>query len=766
MKRRFIICLVMVLAVGILSAKEVTDPPDRTLSPYFFVQSDDPETDRLPLKATSAEVNVVGVIADVTVTQVYTNEGKRPLEAIYTFPGSTRAAVYAMKMTIGDRVLEAKIEERQAARQQYEEARDQGRTASLLEQQRPNVFQMNVANIMPGDEIRVELKYTELLVPEKGMYEFVYPTVVGPRYSDQPDDPGHPDSWVKNPYLHAGEKPTYVFDLNVELASGIPVKDVTSPSHKVNVAFDGPGLSTIRLDAAEKDGGNRDFILQYRLAGNAVESGLMLYEGKEENFFLLMAEPPQRVKEKQIPARDYVFVVDVSGSMRGFPLDISKKLLKDLIGRLKSTDTFNVLLFAGGNRVLSPVSLAATEENVQRALDVIDRQRGGGGTQLLPAMERALALPSTEGLSRSIVVVTDGYVHVERQTFELIRERLGDANLFAFGIGSSVNRYLIEGMARMGLGEPFVITDPKDAGNTADRFRSYIQTPVLTRVRFKAQGFDVYDVEPISIPDVMAERPVIVYGKWKGKRTGTVTLTGIGGEGKYRASFDVKKVKPRSENHALRYLWARKRIGILSDFAQFGEQEVKDTVTTLGLTYNLLTAYTSFVAIDKRIRNEDGQLETVKQPLPLPAGVPDTAVGDYARPKMTSRLAVMPSPGARMQESLVVTAESPMIDGSAEPRIPETVEPALRILKVIGLDFTDVEQTVKSVTKQLKTCIKATGLSVELVVTVDANGVVTTFKCNGDDIPDEVKDCLETAVRQMALPATISGGTFVLKLQG
>jgi len=159
---------------------------DRTLSPYFFVKSDDPAVDRLPLKSTSAAVDITGVIADVRVTQVYKNEGKRTLEAIYVFPGSTRAAVYGMKMTIGDRTIVAKIREREQARKEYEQAKQQGKSASLLEQQRPNVFQMNVANIRPGDEIRVELSYTEMLTPESGEYQFVYPTVVGPRYSSRP----------------------------------------------------------------------------------------------------------------------------------------------------------------------------------------------------------------------------------------------------------------------------------------------------------------------------------------------------------------------------------------------------------------------------------------------------------------------------------------------------------------------------------------------------------------------------------------------------
>ena len=209
---------------------------DKTLSPYFWVKSDDPETDRLPLKETRAQVRIAGVIAEVTVTQVYKNEGKNTIEAVYVFPGSTRAAVHAMRMTVGDRVIEADIMERKKARQTYEQAKKEGKTASLLEQQRPNVFQMNVANILPGDEIKVEMKYTELLESEEQVYEFVYPAVVGPRYSNKKADgaPGS-ETWVETPYLHQGEAPTYLFDLNVDLRSGPPITDIKSPATRFSL---------------------------------------------------------------------------------------------------------------------------------------------------------------------------------------------------------------------------------------------------------------------------------------------------------------------------------------------------------------------------------------------------------------------------------------------------------------------------------------------------------------------------------------------------
>ena len=504
---------------------------DKTLSPYFFVKSEDPSVDRLPLKSTSAVVNISGVIADVKVTQVYKNEGSHALEAIYVFPASTRAAVYAMKMTIGERTINAKIKKRDEARQEYEQAKQQGKSASLLEQQRPNVFQMNVANIMPGDLVKVEMSYTELQVPTDKVYEFVYPTVVGPRYSNQPaSEAPSSDKWVQNPYLPEGEAPTYAFDISVNIAAGMPIQKLFCTSHKVYVNYHGNASASIDLEPTEKAGGNRDYILKYQLSGEQVESGLLLYQGGKENFFLLMLQPPKRVTLAQIPGREYIFIVDVSGSMYGFPLDISKKLLKDLIGNLRPADRFNVVLFSGGSTVMSESSVPANAGNITRALNVIDNQHGGGGTELLPALKRALLLPRPEGFSRTVVIATDGYVNVEEEAFDLIRNNLASANMFAFGIGSSVNRHLIEGMAHIGLGEPFVITKPEEAPAKAAAFRKLIESPVLTRVKVDFGRFDVYDVEPASIPDVLADRPVVVFGKWRGRPEGTITLSGQTGE--------------------------------------------------------------------------------------------------------------------------------------------------------------------------------------------------------------------------------------------
>jgi Ca-activated chloride channel family protein len=605
----------------------IIEPGDRTLSPFFLVKSEDPSLEQFPLKSTSADVNIAGVIADVLVTQEYSNEGKKPIEAIYVFPASTRAAVYRMKMTIGERTIQAKITERDQARREYETARERGQNAALLEEERPNVFRMNVSNIMPGDRVKVELSYTELLVPEEGIYRFIYPTVVGPRYSNKKDsEVPLSEKWIANPYTHQGEKPSYSFGFACRINAGLPLDNVKCSSHSTQIRFLNSTAASITLDPEGSSGGNRDVIIEYRLSGDRIQTGLLLYPGADENFFLAMIQPPKQVTPDDIPPREYVFIVDVSGSMIGFPLEISKKLMKDLIGNLKKTDRFNVLLFAGGSELFSESSVAASNENLDKAIQFIDQQQGGGGTELLPALRRALQLKGTEGFSRSFVIATDGYVDIEKEAFNLVRSSRSKANFFTFGIGTSVNRYLIEGLAKAGGGEPFVVINPEGANAEATKFRKYVDSPVLSHITVRFEGFETYDVEPSSIQDVFAHRPVLIYGKYRGKPGGSLVLEGNSAEGKYENRIILTDAKVSEDNHALKFLWAREKISSLDDFDGTGD-EFKGEVTRLGLKYNLLTRYTSFLAIDSRIRNDKGEQVSINQPLPLPEGVSDYAVG-------------------------------------------------------------------------------------------------------------------------------------------
>lgn len=624
------LCLALIAVAIAFTSGFAQDEKDKTLAPYFMVQGD-PSVDQLPLKDTRVDISVSGVIADVKVRQIYRNEGARPINASYVFPASTRAAVYAMRMQLGNEIIVARIKEREQAQKDFEQAKEEGKSASLLEQERPNVFSMSLANIMPREQVEIELRYTELLIPTDNVYELVFPTVVGPRYASPQDGNRKEDKFVATPYLHKGERPTSALHISTRIFAGVPIYDLSCPSHQINPQWPSHGVAQLTLDDSDPLQGNRDFVVRYRLAGDQIASGLLLFQGNEENFFLYMAQPPARVAAEAIPPREYIFIVDVSGSMEGFPLNTSKRLLKDLIGNLKSTDLFNVVLFAGDSQSLSPQSLPANQQNIAGAIRLLEQQRGGGGTELLSAIQQAMSIPQQDGISRSLVLITDGFVSGEEGVFDHIRANLNRNNVFAFGIGSSVNRYLIEGVAKAGMGEPFIVTNETEAGATAAKFREYIQTPVLTDIRVRSIGFDTYDVNPPSFPDLFAQRPIILFGKWRGPVAGAIELTGKTGHGDYVSRFDIASSQPDQGNSALRYLWARSRIAELSDYGSSDvtkEEEIQ--ITQLGLKYNLLTRYTSFIAVREVVTNPTGAADDIQQPLPLPLRVSDLAVGGGA----------------------------------------------------------------------------------------------------------------------------------------
>ncbi|PKL84947.1 MAG: trypsin [Ignavibacteriae bacterium HGW-Ignavibacteriae-1] len=610
-------------------------------SPYFELPPDI-NIEHFPLLSTKADVTISGMMADVTITQSYVNRGEKAIEAVYVFPASTRAAVYAMEMKIADRTIKAVIQPKAKAREMYEEAKEEGKSASLLEQRRPNIFSMNVANVMPGDTIQVALRYTEMLIPEELEYEFVLPTVVGPRYISEKNDTDNP---VENVGYIPSNVPTYDFDISITMNTIIPMDKLSSKSHKIEIQKLNDNQQIIKLAKGEEKSGNRDFILSFRPAGERIETGLLLHQGDKENYFMLVIQPPKRVEIKDVVPREFIFVVDVSGSMNGFPIDISKASMEQLLRRMRPNDLFNVILFASGTVLFSENSIAATDKNLMNAIEFINKEHGHGGTELMPALELALNMPNNEGYSKSIVVMTDGLVGVDKKAVNYIRDNLNKANLYSFGIGNSMNRFLIEAMALAGAGEPLIITGPEGAQKAADRFMKYIESPVLTDISIEFDGFATYDVEPIKPFDLTAERPIIVYGKYEGHPSGTIVLRGKTAKQDLHVNIPVDRFGKMDQSNAIKYIYARNKLKLIEMYDNFGKNNYnyknistlsfEDAITEIGMKYKLLTEHTSFVAIDSEIRNESGEYDTVNQPLPVPEGM--EGIGGIVIPAQINR---------------------------------------------------------------------------------------------------------------------------------
>nr|WP_321152727.1 VIT and VWA domain-containing protein [uncultured Acetatifactor sp.] len=650
---------------------------EKLLAPYFVIQSEgaDVSTDYFPLKSTEVTTNINGVIAETYVVQTYVNEGDKPINAQYVFPTSSTATVHGMKMEIGNHVVTATIKEKEEAKEEYEEAKEEGKSASLLEQRRPNVFTMDVANVMPGDTARIELHYTELVATTEGICEFVFPTVVGPRYIT-PDDADSPvadaavphkgtdgeesgpdgqdkaaedsdtdksgadedaaagshaesgDGWAAGPYLPQGVLPDSEYRITVNLSTGVPIADVSCKSHEIKVEQENDSQARITLANPEDYAGNRDFILKYRLTGESVESGLVLTQTDSEKYFFLTVQPPQRYTPDDIPPREYIFVLDISGSMYGYPLDTAKDLIRGLAADLRDIDSFNLVLFSDDTYLLSTKSLAATSKNVRAAIDLIDEQEGGGGTSMLEALQTAVSVPMKEDIARSVVIITDGYISNEEDIYDLINENMDTASFFSFGIGCSVNDYLIKGIAQCGMGESFLVTDSEDAEESAKRFASYIEAPLMTGITVEYEGFDVYDVATATPSILYARKPLILFGKWRGEPAGTITVKGKAGGEDYVQEIAVADSAVDTEDESVRYLWARTKLDQLAGYGSIrNDDSVKEEITKLGLDYNMTTPYTSFVAVVEEIRNPEGESEDVQQANPLPLQVSNLAVG-------------------------------------------------------------------------------------------------------------------------------------------
>ena len=603
MKKLLVIVVVLTALANTFELHAGVFSDERNQSPYFKIAGVSEGTAEFVLDGTDVDAIVSGTIVDVTVKQQYRNTGDVTLEAVYLFPSSSQSAVYAMTMTVNDRVIEASIKEKNQARADYEQAKSEGKSAALLEQDRPNLFQMNLGNVLPGDVVSVELKYTEILLPDSGIYEFVFPSVVGPRYGDGAGRGASNTTMVNAP-----------LNINVELIAGLPIENIESSSHRLSIAKRYADRAEVAV--GEQIGEQRDFILSYQLAGSEVAEGLLLFEGEEENFFMLMLQPPKRFETDVRLPREFIFVVDVSGSMGGLPIETSKELMENLLTSLQPADRFTVIQFAGGSAMLSETLLEASTVNIERALDFVENAMSGGGTEVLPALRRALAIPQTPGIARSVIVATDGLVRVEKEALDLIRQNLDQASLFPFGIqpGGGGNEYIIEGMAHAGNSEPLFIRASDDASLQARKFQKYIANPVLTQVELNLDGFDAYDLSVESIPDVLAERPVVITGKWRGPLGGSITLRGHTALGPYSKTLMVNQYRPDPANDALAQLWAREKIRLLGDYQKVApDSALAEEITALGIQYSLLTDYTSFVAVDSLVRS-DGSVTPVASP--------------------------------------------------------------------------------------------------------------------------------------------------------
>lgn len=801
-----------------------------------------------PLRRTDVSVEITGPFARTVVEQTYTNPFPRTIEAVYTFPLSNRAAVDRMTMIVqgpsGEKIVEGEVKERSIAKAIYEEARESGYIASLLEQERPNIFTQSVANIEPGATVKMRIATIELVERKDGVAQYAFPMVVGPRYIPGKSTlagtalPKLPDGWtvreglvlrgparvetepgaaiagprlermlneaipvraadnaaidamlayadgvpffakyangsaergVFSPTASIGEINGRFFfataaaqglaggtgfanptdqvpdadtitpmptrpetraghDISVKVtidSGGAPIGAIESVQHEVRVDGSSPAQRVISL-VDQKTIPNRDFVLRWNTGGGAVEPAFFAHTSDSRDadakggFFALMLEPPARVAPAEIRPRELVFVLDVSGSMNGFPIEKSKELARKAIARMRPNDTFNIITFAGNTAVLWPEPKPATAENIAAADQFIAGSSGGGGTEMMAAINAALVQPGRSGVepakllalpadgrgltiavpagtmavdgarwkidagtaadgtqksvfaeipvilpenpkrlavllegawttkdservfvartarfedadarTRLVFFLTDGYIGNDQAVVEAVYDNARASRVFSFGIGTSVNRFLLDEMARAGRGVSEVVTLAEDADAVVDRLVRRIDAPVLTDLELAIDpALGVRELLPAGgrLPDLYDVEPLVLIGRFDRAARGTITLRGRTGAGAWERTVSVTLPEREPRHDVVPALWARAKVDelLLPKLAAV-EQDSLDAPTQravirLGEAFHITTPYTSFVAVEKSRVVVGGKPMLVSVPVELPSG--------------------------------------------------------------------------------------------------------------------------------------------------
>jgi Ca-activated chloride channel family protein len=597
-----------------------------------------------PLKHTDVRVEISGFLSRVNVTQEFENPFKEKIEAVYVFPLPANAAVDDMTMMVGDRTVRGKILRREEAQAVYDAAKSGGQVASLLNQERPNIFTQSVANILPGEKIKITISYVETLKYEAGSYEFSFPMVVGPRYmpgaatgqqgsGSSPDTTQVPDASRISPKLVAdGMRAGHDISLDIMLDAGLPIDEIKGKSHEVEIERLNAHSAHVRLKSSATIP-NKDFVLRYDVAGKAIQDALLTHRSDKRGYFTLILQPPDRITVADVTPKELVFVLDTSGSMGGFPIEKAKETMKLALDGLYPGDTFNLITFAGDTRILFPEPVPATPANLKKAQAFLAVSSGYGGTEMMKAIKASLDPSDSEDHVRIVCFMTDGYVGNDMEIISEVQKH-PNARVFAFGIGGSVNKFLLDKMSEYGRGEVEYVALNDDGSAAAKRFHERVRNPLLTDISVDWNGLPVSDVYPQRIPDLFGAKPVILTGRYTGAGRGVIRLKGKMSGREFVREIAVEFPESESQHNVLSSLWARARIDDLmgQDYKgmQQGEMkpELKETITSLGLEYRLMTQFTSFVAVEEMIVTDGGQPRRIDVPVEVPEGVNREAVVD------------------------------------------------------------------------------------------------------------------------------------------
>ncbi|MDJ1170522.1 VIT domain-containing protein [Roseofilum sp. BLCC_M154] len=769
-----------------MQAANPMQPPADSPANGLWVTSEEGQTQVFPLKNTSVNATVSGNVSQVEVTQTFENPFEDPLEAVYVFPLPDEAAVYDMEIKLGDRIIKGSIKKREEAQEIYEQARAEGRTAGLLEQERANIFTQSLANIRPGEKIEVTIRYTDSLTFEGGNYEFVFPMVVGPRYipgnsiQGTEDTDQVPDaSRITPPVLKPGTRSGHDIQVSVNIDAGVPISNISSTSHKILVRTQ-RNITEIQL-SPEDQIPNKDLVLRYQVSGQETQATILTQKDRNGGHFAAYLIPALDYQPKEIIPKDVVFLMDTSGSQSGAPIAQSQALMRAFIQGLNPDDTFTIIDFSDTARQLSASPLTNTPQNRQKALSYINQLNAEGGTELMNGINAVMNFPPPpEGRLRSVVLLTDGYIGNDQEIIAAVQKNLQRGNrLYSFGVGSSTNRFLLDRLAEVGRGTVQVVRQDENIDPVVKKFFSQINNPVLSNIEVTWSGAgEAPEIYPLAPPDLFASQPLVLFGRKADSQNGTLSIRGGSAGGKrYEQVFSVNF---RGDSDAIAQLWGRAKIKDLMTAMYGGETKSGvDAVTQTALDYRLLSEYTAFIAVSEEVRvNPNGERVRVEVPVELPDGVSyegifgepeDQAVMQSAGTRGASRSA---SP-LRMSAPMPAAAPpppAPLMD-SMEMEVAEEekveVEPRIEVVKAEGLS----EEAIAALTEYIQSISLPDEVSGDLTLEIwTNNGRVRRVLLDEENSTIEDENVVQ-AVRSVLLgwpvPSSVQGTVSVtLRVNG
>jgi Ca-activated chloride channel homolog len=771
------------------SAARVARPTEGTLTVRDGKQLVD-----VPLRHTDVRIAVAGFLADVRVEQTFVNPFDKKIDAVYQFPLPTRAAVSEMEIDVGARTIRGHIDRRAEARRKYEEARGEGLVAALLTQERPNLFTQSVANLEPAAKVVVRLRYVQPLEYEAGGYELVFPLVAGPRYTpprkveekmggkaggrEEAAAGGAGEGQPAPPVLPEGMRSSHDVAIEATIDAGVPVAGVNSPSHRIVVA--GARVTLAAGDTIP----NKDFILRYKVAGARPDFAVLTHRaaGPAPGSLFLLAQPPETAAPADITPREMVFVVDTSSSMAGEPLAKAKEVVRRALAAMGPDDTFQIIRFDDRAGALGARPLANHPRNVALALAWLDALAPGGGTEMTAGVAAALDFPHDPARLRIVAFLTDGYIGNEDDVLRLVGARLGPARLFSFGVGSAVNRYLLEEMARVGRGAVEIVRPDEETRAAVGRFHDRIARPLLTDVSVDWSGLDVRDQVPAAIPDLFLGQPLVVAARYG--RPGRAVVTVNARKAGQPVSFQVPVTLPERDEArpAVGSVWARARIAELSRQLlrlRAGDAEAADLrerITAIALEHHLMSPYTAFVAVDTTRVTEGGRGAEVAVPVEVPQGVrrPSGVLADVVTVGVGT-LGTIGNYGRGAGASYGYAAgygSSYGYSGSLgarRARVPDIIPGAASVRG--SLDKEIIRRVIRRHQNEIKFCYEESlqkhhELQGRLVleIWIDTGGRVssaTIAESTLDD--DEVAACVTQAGRRWMFPAALDGGINIVR---